>query len=104
MLHAFTQLFTVMVPTFALGIGAWIAKSLHTTAQHNAAALLSRIAQEAAALVVLNNPSSSAAMLLQATVSQISGASGLPTSNPEAITRAAAAALAAVKPAGARPA
>lgn len=74
-------------------IGGVIAAALHTSKDHARAASLSIIANEAAALVTVSNPNAAWSQLLSQTIAQISNASGLPTSNDQAITRAATAAL-----------
>jgi len=85
---------TPLVQVGTLALGSVIAAALHTSKDHARAASLSIIANEAAALVTLANPNANWSQLLSQTIAQISNASGLPTQNEQAITRAATAALA----------
>ena len=90
----FSAFLQPLVQVGTLALGTVIAAALHTSKDHARAASLSIIANEAAALVTVSNPNANWAQLLSQTISQISNASGLPTKNEQAITRAATAALA----------
>lgn len=81
-------------------LGTWLGSRIIRPRDHERAAALDAIAKGAVALVVALNPSAKWADLLKLAVTAISSAAGLPTSNRDAIERAAAAALAA---AGKRP-
>jgi len=76
---------TVAVPV----LGAWLIKKLRTPTDLDRATLLAHIAEAAAALVVSLNPKADWATMLQQVIQQIASASGLPTNNQAAITRAA---------------
>lgn len=76
-----------------LAVASWIGHRVTSAKDHERAALLSTIANDAAALAVSKFPASPWSVLFQETVAQISDASGLPTGNADAINRAAAGAL-----------
>lgn len=76
-----------------LGVGLLAARVIRTPADHERAALLARIANDAAALVVSTSGGKPWSVQFQAVVKAITTAAGVPTSNAAAIERAAAAAL-----------
>lgn len=71
----------------------WIGK--HTSTQKDAAraAALQHIADGAAALVLANNPANAWAQLLKRTIEMLQQSPAVPTTNAEALERAAASAL-----------
>ncbi len=82
-----------LLATAAVAIGTWIGSRLLKPTDLQKASHLAIIAEAAAALVVSTNPSAKWPILMDLTIHQISGAAGLPVQNPDAIKRAAAAAL-----------
>jgi DNA-binding transcriptional regulator YdaS (Cro superfamily) len=86
-------MFGNVLGVLALALGGWIAAKLKKPTDLERATLLSTIAQDAAAMVLANNPTVGWVGLLEATIRQIAGASGLPTRNAPAIKRAASGAL-----------
>jgi len=75
-------------------LGTWIGTRIIRPRDHDRAAALDSIARGAAALVISLNPTAKWAELVKAVVQQIAAAAGVPTSNKDAIERAASAALA----------
>lgn len=88
----------------AVIVGGLLVHVLKTPKDHERAALLAAIANEAAAWVAAHYPDKPWAELLEAVVQRIAAAAGLPTKNATAIENAAAAALTRLgrAPAGAR--
>jgi hypothetical protein len=82
-----------LVGLVATALGGWIATRITAPKDHDRAALLSRIAEEAAALVYSLNPNAAWADMLRDVVARIASAAGLPTSSAQAIENAAASAL-----------
>lgn len=89
----FVSVIGPVVGLIATIVGGFLGTRMVTPKDHERGALLSRIAEESAALVVSLNPTAPWADLLQNLIQRISAASGLPTSNTQAIENAAAAAL-----------
>jgi len=84
-----------IVGLVATVLGGWLGTRIIRPRDHDRAHALDAIARGAAALMVSLNPNAKWAELLQLTVNSISTAAGVPTTNKDAIERAAAAALAA---------
>jgi hypothetical protein len=82
-----------IVGLIATAVGGWIGHRFTAPKHQDRAALLERIAVAAAALVVSLNPNANWATLLEMVVNQIASAAGTPTTNRDAIQRAAASAL-----------
>lgn len=82
-----------VVSLVAIAIGSWFGHRITSPKDHERAALLSTIAQDAAAFIVALNPTAPWDQLLKDLIARISAAAGLPTSNLTAIENAAAAAL-----------
>jgi hypothetical protein len=87
---------TSIVLTAATVIGAWLGTRVIRPGDHEKAQLLATIAADAAALVVAVNPTLAWGDLLEKVVKAISAAAGVPTTNQQAIERAAASALTAL--------
>jgi hypothetical protein len=85
-----------LVGLVATLVGGWIGHRFTSPKDHDRAAHLAAIARDAAALVAGLNPTASWAELLRMTVDQIATAAGLPTTNKDALERAAAGALSAI--------
>lgn len=82
-----------------VGVGAWIAKALSTPTELQRAQHLSIIANDVAAEVVALMPGSTWAAQLEQVIRKLSQASGLPTTNANALARVATSALKANLPA-----
>jgi hypothetical protein len=92
-LASLTPMLTPLLQLVGVALGGLLAHRIVTPTDHQRAQLLSQIANDAAALVVSKNPNMPAAQLLQQVIQAISNAAGVPTTNQDAIARAAAAAL-----------
>lgn len=98
----YLDLATKAVPIVGLALALWVSHRISRAADHQAeahrAVTLSAIASDAAALVSTLVPAATpVAHLIEQTVAEMSGAAGLPTTNPKAIERAAAGAVAELK-------
>ena len=82
-----------IIGLFATVVGAWLGTRIIRPRDHERAAALDAIARGAVALVVSLNPTAKWGELLKLAVNAISTAAGVPTTNRDAIERAAAAAL-----------
>ena len=86
--------FGSILGVIATVIGTWLGSRIITPKNHERAAALDAIARGAAALVISLAPAGAKwAELLKSVVQIISSAAGRPTTNVNAIERAAAAAL-----------
>lgn len=82
-----------LIVTAATILGGWVTTRIVAPKAHERAELLAKIAAAAAALVVSLNPTADWSLLLSKVVKAIADAAGLPTTNAQAIERAAAEAL-----------
>ncbi len=92
----FASLLAYMQPVLglaAVSLAALIHRRLKTPLDHERAAHLSLIAREAAALLVAEKKNANWAVLLEDLIRQITANESAPTSNVDAIRRAAAGAL-----------
>ena len=82
-----------IVGLLATAVGGWLGSRIIRPRDHERAWALDAIARGAAALVISLNPAAKWADLLKRVVEQISASAGVPTTNKDAIERAASAAL-----------
>ena len=80
---------TAMVPVAIVAAGGWLAKSLRTPTELDRAQHLAILANDVATTVCDLMPQATWAAKVEQAVQQLSKAAGLPTTNTDAIRRAA---------------
>jgi hypothetical protein len=88
------SLLTTFAPYIVAGAGAWIARHLKKPSDLQRATLLATLATDAAAWAVATYPGRAIPELVQIVVRVLTEQSGIPTTNAQAIERAAHSAVA----------
>jgi cytochrome bd-type quinol oxidase subunit 1 len=83
----------ILASLIVAAVMAWVGHTVKTPKDHERAALLATLANDAAALIVALNPTAEWSHLVQQVVQRLASASTVPTANTQTIEAAAKAAL-----------